>query len=123
MVRRATPRSAVSEDLVMEANEARKQEQESRESRPMKVLWMITERGDRSFWTRVGTGYMNRDGSINLVLDAMPVGASKLQLRDYSPRDAEAGGGPDEPAPRGRGDHGRGSDHGRGPRPTAGFAP
>lgn len=66
------------------------------EGTKMKVLWMITERGERSFWTRIGVGYVNRDGSVNLSLDALPVGASKLQLRDYSARDAEAGEAPPE---------------------------
>jgi len=60
----------------------------------MKVLWMITERGDRSYWTRVGVGYVNRDGSIALTLDALPLNSSKLQLRDYTTRDAEAGEAP-----------------------------
>lgn len=61
----------------------------------MKVLWMITERGDKkSYWTRVGVGFVNRDGSINLQLDAVPVGGGKLQLRDYTPRDAEQGDDP-----------------------------
>jgi hypothetical protein len=57
----------------------------------MKVLWMITDRGEKSYWTRVGVGFVNRDGSVNLQINAMPVGNSKLQLRDYTPRDAEEG--------------------------------
>ena len=74
-------------------------------STKMKVLWMINERGDRSFWTRVGVGFVNRDGSISLQLDAMPLGTGKLQLRDYTPRDAESSNAPmlvDDPfaAPR-----------------------
>jgi hypothetical protein len=64
------------------------------EATKMKVLWMITERGDRSFWTRIGVGYVNRDGSINLSLEALPIGSSKLQLRDYTARDAEANEAP-----------------------------
>lgn len=61
------------------------------DSTKMKVLWMITERGEKSYWTRVGTGFVNRDGSITLAIDAMPVGTAKLQLRDYTSRDAEDG--------------------------------
>ncbi len=64
----------------------------------MKVVWMITERGDKSYWTRVGVGFENRDGSVTIQLDALPVSGSKLQVRDYSPRDAE-----DEGRPRERG--------------------
>ena len=59
------------------------------ESTKLKVLWMITERGDRSFWTRIGVGNVNRDGSINLTIDAMPMRGAQIQLRDYTPRDAE----------------------------------
>ena len=60
------------------------------ETTKMKVLWMITERGDRSFWTRIGVGSVNRDGSVNLTIDAMPMRGATIQLRDYTPRDAEA---------------------------------
>ena len=101
----------------MEAKDGRSNEHEPRDARPMKVVWMITERGDRSYWTRVGVGFVNRDGSITLSLDAMPVGAGKLQIRDYSPRDAEAGQAPDDLSSRPR------HENGRGPRPSTGFAP
>ena len=56
------------------------------DSKQMKVAYVITERGDKSYWTRIGVGYVNRDGSINVKLDAMPVGGT-LQLRDWTPRD------------------------------------
>lgn len=69
------------------------------EATKMKVLWMINERGDRSYWTRVGVGHVNRDGSINISLDAIPVGNGKLQLRDYAPRDAEPEPSPHQPEP------------------------
>lgn len=35
----------------------------------MKIVYAITERGERSFWTRIGVAYTNRDGSINLKLE------------------------------------------------------
>jgi hypothetical protein len=69
------------------------------DSAKMKIVWMISQNGDRSFWTKIGVGHVNRDGSINLVLDAIPLGAHKLQLRDYTPRDAEPReGAPPRPA-------------------------
>jgi hypothetical protein len=44
------------------------------------------DRGDESKthtrWVRVGVGWANRDGSINLYLDAFPVGTNKLQVRE-----------------------------------------
>jgi hypothetical protein len=48
----------------------------------MKTVYAITERGGRSFWTKVGVGFTNRDGSINLKLDAIPV-SGQLQVREY----------------------------------------
>jgi hypothetical protein len=33
-------------------------------------------------WVRIGVGWPNRDGSINLVLDALPLGTNRLQIRD-----------------------------------------
>ncbi|WP_394836252.1 hypothetical protein LVJ94_05000 [Pendulispora rubella] len=53
----------------------------------MKVAYTVSERQGRSFWTRVGVAFTNRDGSINIRLDAVPV-SGNLQLRDYTPRDA-----------------------------------
>ena len=88
----------------------------------MKMLWMITERGEKTFWTRIGVGFENRDGSVTLSFDAMPIGGSKIQLRDYQPRDAEdrdggersSGSHRDRGQPR-RGDRGqgRGATHDR----------
>lgn len=53
----------------------------------LKVVWMITERGDKSFWTRIGSGFTNRDGSLSIQLDAIPMPGSRIQVRDYTPRD------------------------------------
>jgi len=33
-------------------------------------------------WVKIGVGWANRDGSINLYLDAFPVGSNKLQIRE-----------------------------------------
>ncbi len=33
-------------------------------------------------WLKVGVGWPNRDGSINLFLDAFPIGTNKLQIRE-----------------------------------------
>jgi hypothetical protein len=54
---------------------------------PMKIVYTIVERGPgKSFWTRVGVGFVNRDGSMNLKLDAIPVNGT-LQVRDWEERD------------------------------------
>ena len=62
----------------------------------MKIVYVVTERAGRSFWTRVGTGFVNRDGSVNLRLDAIPI-SGNLQVRDYEPRDADRASDPDIP--------------------------
>ena len=55
-----------------------------------KIVYVITERNEKSFWTRIGVAFVNRDGSINVQLDALPV-SGRLQIREDEPR-AERGG-------------------------------
>lgn len=50
-----------------------------------KVVYAITERNEKSFWTRVGVAYVNKDGSITCRLDALPVSGT-LQVRDEEAR-------------------------------------
>jgi hypothetical protein len=52
----------------------------SKENSTPMAVFAITERGEKSYWTRVGVAYTNRDGSINLNLDALPV-SGRLQIR------------------------------------------
>ena len=33
-------------------------------------------------WVKIGVGWPNRDGSINLRMDAFPIGTNKLQIRE-----------------------------------------
>jgi hypothetical protein len=55
------------------------------ESKTMKTVLTVVERGPgKSFWTRVGVGFVNQDGSITLRLDAIPVNGM-LQVRDWEP--------------------------------------
>jgi hypothetical protein len=57
---------------------------EESQTRNLKTVYTIIERGagKSSIWVRVGTGYTNRDGSLNLKLDAIPVNGS-LQVREW----------------------------------------
>lgn len=60
-----------------------------------KVVYTVVERGGpdaRSFWMRVGSAWVNRDGSLTVRLDALPVNGT-LQVRDPDPRDAAPAGG------------------------------
>jgi hypothetical protein len=58
------------------------------QSKNMKAVWAIVERaasgGTKSFWTRVGVGFVNRDGSLTLQLDAIPI-SGRLQVREWEP--------------------------------------
>lgn len=33
-------------------------------------------------WVKIGAAFVNRDGSMNLYLDAFPIGTNKLQVRE-----------------------------------------
>ena len=52
----------------------------------MKIAFVITKRGTRSFWNRCGVAFVNSDGSINVKLEAVPV-SGEIHVRDYVPRD------------------------------------
>jgi len=53
----------------------------------VKMVYTIVERSPgKSFWTRVGVGFVNRDGSLNLRLDAIPISGT-LHVRDWEERD------------------------------------
>ena len=57
-----------------------------------KIVYVITERAGRSYWNRIGVAFVNRDGSINVRLEALPV-SGELQIRDAEPRE-----GADQPS-------------------------
>ncbi len=55
----------------------------------LKAVYTIVERpGVRSRWVRIGIGFVNHDGSINVKLDAMPVNGT-LHIRDHVRRAVE----------------------------------
>jgi hypothetical protein len=56
----------------------------------MKMAYVITERGGRSFWNKIGVAFVNADGSINVKLDSVPV-TGELQIRDYVAREEQQG--------------------------------
>ena len=70
-------------------------ETQQQNAKPRKVAYSITERNGRSFWTRIGAAFTNKDGSITVKLEATPV-SGQLQIRDWEPRDdtPSAGAGP-----------------------------
>ena len=69
--------------------------------RTSKVVYTILEKpGREPFWMRIGWCNVNRDGSFNIHLDALPING-KLQVRDWHPREertpSEGGDTPREP--------------------------
>lgn len=52
----------------------------SKENGSPMAVFAITERGDKSYWTKIGVAFVNRDKSITAQLDAFPV-SGKLQIR------------------------------------------
>ena len=54
--------------------------------------------GERKFWPKIGIAFTNRDGSVSIILEALPLGTNKLQVRDLPARDdrrpASNGGAP-----------------------------
>ncbi len=55
--------------------------------------------GEKRYWPRIGIAFANRDGSINLILEALPCGTNRLQVREEKPP-AERGAGGGAAAPR-----------------------
>lgn len=53
-----------------------------------KVVYAVIERGARRHWLRVGLAFVNRDGSLNVRLDAVPF-TGQLHIRD--PNQSEGG--------------------------------
>lgn len=57
-----------------------------------KAVYTVVERPKgRSHWLRIGTAFVNRDGSYNVFLDALPVNGT-LHIRDSEPKDDERTG-------------------------------
>jgi hypothetical protein len=55
------------------------------EKRKQKTVYTVLDRGSgRPYWMRVGIGWENRDGSIQVRLDAVP-STFTLHIRDWQP--------------------------------------
>lgn len=58
----------------------------------MLIAYVIVESktdDQKAFWNQIGVAFVNRDGSINVKLDAVPVDG-KLQLRERQENDGGA---------------------------------
>ena len=60
------------------------------QKRMFKVITPIDKKDGGKYWMRVGSGFTNKDDSINIYLDAIPLGQGKevtLQLREMTDED------------------------------------
>jgi hypothetical protein len=46
-----------------------------------KVIYTIVRNGKQTYWHRIGSAFVNKDGSLNLILFALPVNG-ELHVRD-----------------------------------------
>jgi hypothetical protein len=54
----------------------------------IKDVYTIQQNGEKSFWIRLGVAFVNKDGSLNVRLDGLPVNGS-LHIRNRK-KDGEA---------------------------------
>lgn len=49
----------------------------------IKEVYVVTDRGDqhKSWWSRIGVAFVNKDNSLNVILDAIPL-TGRIQIRD-----------------------------------------
>jgi hypothetical protein len=65
------------------------------------------EKNGKTFWLRIGSAFINGDGSTNVYLDAYPTNG-KLQIRDLDERDFKQKNGEDGPSQGSNGSNGVG---------------
>jgi hypothetical protein len=60
---------------------------------PTHAIWHIRDReGKKAFWTEIGVGFTNRDGSITLKLNMVPIDGGTITVKQIDPRDWDSGG-------------------------------
>jgi len=52
----------------------------------MKVVYSISERGGKNFWTRIGVAFVNSDGSLNIKLECLPI-SGEMHIREHVTRE------------------------------------
>jgi hypothetical protein len=60
-------------------------------NRPTHLIYSVRSRGDekKSSWTEIGVAFTNRDGSLNLIFNALPIdGRCCLRVNEVRPTDA-----------------------------------
>lgn len=58
---------------------------------PTLIAWHVADRGEKSFWTRIGAAWDHKDGGgLNLHLDLVPTNGGRIVLRAPAEDDAES---------------------------------
>lgn len=61
---------------------------------PTHAIWHIRDReGKKAFWTEIGVGFTNRDGSIALKLNLVPIDGGMIVVKPLEAYDRGPGGG------------------------------
>jgi hypothetical protein len=56
--------------------------------RTYKEIFGVVDRGEQSFWTRIGVAFQNSDGSLNCLFNFLPTDPqTTIQIREPRPRD------------------------------------
>jgi hypothetical protein len=62
---------------------ATKRSNEKTDGKQPKIVYGMVKRGDKTFWTRIGAAWVNKDGSLNVKLDFFPASPDTvLNIRD-----------------------------------------
>ena len=58
---------------------------ETKEVQDVKDVYTIVKSGEKAFWQKIGRALVNKDGSWNVYLNALPING-ELNIRDPRPR-------------------------------------
>ena len=51
-----------------------------------KYVYTIKNQGEDNYWVKIGRAFVNKDGSLNVYLDALPL-TGQLNIRDPKPKE------------------------------------
>ena len=58
-------------------------------SKNRKDVYTIKSREDKNYWIKIGSAFVNKDGSLQVYLDAMPL-SGELNIREAKVKNTEA---------------------------------
>ncbi len=65
------------------------QQSEKKEVKRRDVFTVIEVEGKKAYWQRLGSAFVNKDGSEKIILNGLPVNG-ELVIRDLKPEDPSA---------------------------------